>query len=350
MIFEVYLLQPEQREVSAESILEILASDPRYRATSRDPFQRLYSHPDTGTKFEVLVLPPPPDEQAPLGENDTEEHDEALDEDDAASEVSDAESEAAGDELPGDEAGLGASESAPDEPTNAAPVTLRLPLACPSFFGEEALAVAQELAAKLGLELAGDVPSAADLLPAWQAANRKAADELLQKGFALKVWTPERASSWHRYGLGRESLAQNLAPHGVDVPVLQAALHENEIKTLVTWQEGASTLLPRCDLVLVDRERVKKSLLFSRRTRESGLIKGEKLWEILAPHSERIDIPVEALIFHASSPLPQSVAAALEVLLLEPAENARRRELLGVVDFEPERNAAGAAAERPGAP
>ena len=130
----------------------------------------------------------------------------------------------------------------------------------------------------------------------------------------------------------RESLSAELG-ESVHLPVLLAARHEGEVKTLVTWDAGMPVALPRTDLVLVRRERMKKGLLLTKRVVEEGLVPCAGVWDLLAPYSELRKEPLELLVFREASP-PQQVAARLEVMQLEPLAKARRQELTGVIDFE----------------
>ena len=306
--FEFYLLKTDEGPVDPSRLLDTLRKEGWIRHHQADPTRFIYRNDDTGVLFQVLIS---------LG------HDEALDAE--ANEGNEAESI----EPDGD-----------SEPAELAPVCLLIPIGCPSFFGREAIRAAERMAKAVGLELSagGDAghdraATPEDLIGAWERENQKGAFLLASEG-KLDVWPAEKADAWRRYGEARAALQENLAAEGVHVPRLQAARHEGAVKTLCIWREGTPAVFPETDLVLVERERERKGLIFSRRVAEHGLVSGAWLRDLLGRHAEARESPARLLIFRGPC-LPQEVAARLEVLDLEPVENARRTDLLGVVDFDP---------------
>ena len=233
------------------------------------------------------------------------------------------------------------------------PVTLSLPYLSPTFFVLEAMLFAARLgtAARLtadhwlgdeetGLEGGeGPPPTHQPLTPdqivaRWLAENNLA--YFLQKNpSAIVVWSPQRSSDWWAYGSHRAELEMELAADGVSAPTLQVAQYGDAVKTICVWEVGKPTVLPRCDLVLIRRCRVEKGIFWSRRVTEEGIATGERIWDLLAPFSEIRAKPAEILIFREAAKPPQQVAAELEERRVEPVGNVKRRELFGIVDFEP---------------
>jgi len=148
-------------------------------------------------------------------------------------------------------------------------------------------------------------------------------------------WAPEESEEWFRYGSGRAALEAELGPQGIAVPRLQAAKHGSRVRSLIAWDEGAPSVIPRSGLVLVRRERLRRGLLFLRKVKEEGIAEGSTLWSILEGASERREEPVPLLVYRGGAELPQEVAARLEVLDLEPVHCAKRTSLIGVIDFVP---------------
>jgi len=322
--FDICLLRTDGRPVECDRLRAALGELPLYPAKA-DPSRCLYRAVDTGVYFQVLLAP---ELIAWSGESEDE-----FVEDDADRDAME------------DESG----------PIEMPPVTLTIPLVSPSFFGREALNVAGQLVAAGNLTLGhaehqepggetgeGGASSPEEILANWDEANRRAAAAASDGGEQTKsasrvrptVWSRAAADAWWAYGRGRAALDAELALAGVKVPRLQAAWHEGRIKSLSTRDIGTSTVLPRTDLVLVRRQRERRGLLFSRRVLEEGIVSGERLWEILAAASELREEPVRLLIYREARFPPPQVAAALEVLDLEPLANARQTDLVGVVDFD----------------
>jgi hypothetical protein len=234
------------------------------------------------------------------------------------------------------------SDADEDAPTHdaidisVAPLTIMAPLLCPSFFGREAIGVASRLAGALGLDVvAGGLTAAPEILAEWERARREEAADLKDADRQrLAYWPEEKTESWWRYGSNCQALEAELAADGVHVPRLEAARHQGIVKSLVVWESGTPTVFPRTDLVLVRRERERRGLLHTRRVVEEGLVSGERIWEILASFGEIRNDPTSMLIFREARKPPQQVAAQLETLVLEPVTNAKKTELIDLIDFE----------------
>lgn len=312
--FEIFLLSPLDAPADVDRILSALRKNPWIRAQTQDPSRLLYHDRDTGVFFQLWCPLLAGGDAEVLEEEESGE----AEEEPASAGPTDATD-------PEDES------SGAEDAVSVPPVTITVPLACPGFFGREAAAAAAALAAEAGLELelAGEVRSGDSIAHAWEDANARAIQNPAQKGLA--VWPQETCDAWYRYGKGRTALAGELEAAGIAVPRLQAARFDGQVATLCAWAQGTPTVLPRTRLVLVTRERVKRGLLLTRKVREEGLAAGDRIWEILAPFSERRESPVELLIYREAS-LPQEAAAELEVLELLPLDDAKRTELLGIVE------------------
>src|SRR5262245_13181541 len=185
-------------------------------------------------------------------------------------------------------------EGESDSPEPEAPVVaMTLPTLCPSFVAREAIAVAAAIAGDAHLRLAhpetgeaetpggsGDPaapagPSPEALFAGWDRARREFARRIMDQGGKIEIplgkgaritvsltsWSPAKAESWWRYGLAREELAAALKDEGIRVPFLQTAFHGGSVKTLCDWETWGRAALPRTDLVLVRRRRLRKSFL-----------------------------------------------------------------------------------------
>ncbi len=314
--FEIYLFKTGDLPVNRERILEAFRSVGWIRQLRADSSRFLYRNEDTGVFFSILMVPLHADEDLQSVSDSEEESEEET-------------------------GGAEPVEAAPgEEPfdVEAAPITFTLPFPCPSFFGPETIAVAERIARAAGFDMSAGEHAAApsDVLAAWDRANHEAAEQCCAPDTCtpVTVWTQEASDHWWRYGLGREQLETELSAEGVHVPRLQAAKHGRRVKSLCIWDEGTPAVFPRTDIVLIRRERERKGLFFTRRVKEEGLVSGDRIWDILAPSSEVREAPARLLIFREAQKPPQQVAAQLETLILEPVENAKRTELLGVVDFD----------------
>jgi hypothetical protein len=339
--FDIYLLETGEHPLPAGAILDVLRSSP-LRFHAAEPGQCVYRNADTSVFFQVQLSPAV---VAILGGEP------AIEAEEASSDEGDDQVEAPGsaeEETSDSEEEASDSEGDGQQRVEMALVTISVPYGTPAFFGREAVAFAERLAGATNLRLehlphGGDGASGQEaaarahehtLLDGWQRGNRLAA----RQASALSVWSREQSEAWWAYGTACKALDAELAAEGIHVPRLQAARHEGAVKSLCFWEEGTPAVFPRCDLFLVRRERQRKGILFTRRIAEEGLVSGEKLWSILAPFSELRESPAPLLIFREARKPPQQVAAALEVLPLEPVEAARRTELLGVVDADPSRS------------
>jgi hypothetical protein len=342
--YDIYLLGSDDHALDSKGLLGVLGTLPLRRAVA-DPSRYFYRNEDTGVYFQILLSPEVVSTlQPPASDEDADPYEETSSAEDAEPEE---ESTTRADEL--DEPDPEADDSEEDEEDGEtfdiemAPVTLTLPLVCPGFFGREIVAIAERLADGGGLflghpghgegsdashEPANDGVTATDILTAWNAANRDTANAVREQGH-LTVWSEEKARSWWTYGTHRHALETELGGTGVYVPLLEVAFHGQQIKSLCSWDLITPVVLPRTDLVLIRLERQRKGLLFNRRVKLEGLVDGEMLWNLLAAFSEIRSEPTDLLIFRDAAKPPPQVAAALEVLSLEPLASAQRAELTG---------------------
>lgn len=378
--FEIYLVSPPGSAPAPERILAHLARDPRLRPSRQDPGRYLFQDEHTGTLFHVTVtqhegrqdLPRPgarwqeegveeglEEEMEGEREGELEERGEdgfegELDRQRGAGgrrEARDLRDEPAGRALrdEGEDEDEEEGEGEGSDPELAA-ISIFVPLLAPRFFGRVAASYARELAGALGLlvehlalstaaqgEVATEVLEDSPTLEArWDEMRRQAPLHLRMAG-PLCVWPQEKAARLHAFGSARPALLAELEREGVALPTIQAARFGDEVLTLTTWDATRPAALPRTDLVLVRRARLRKGLFFSKQVLEEGLILGAEAWDILAPFSEIRREPVEVLIFREASRPPQQLAAALEGLVLRPLTEARKTELVGVVESDAER-------------
>ena len=337
--FDIYLLRGEDGVFDAQGLLETLSQSP-IRSSADDPTRYVYSNPDTGVFFQVLLAP---EVLASWGRDARAEEETPTDEL--------TEEEDPGEEDPGEEDSReedpGADDAEDAAPLEIPPVTLAVPFGTPSFFGTEAAVLAEKMAhaARLRIEHSSFAPDPAEgpagsgktrndaLVESWMSSNRAAVSASRHPG-SLEEWSLDRAQYWLAYGSSCKALDAELGEEGVHVPRLQAARYQGKLVSLIPWEEGMPSVFPRTDLVLIRRERDRKGFLFTRRVTEEGLVSGDKIWDILAPSSEVREAPARLLIFREARNPPQQVAAQLEMLPLESVDNAKRTVLLGVVDFE----------------
>jgi hypothetical protein len=334
--FDIFLLARDGADIDARAVIDAIEGSGRAFHLRSDPGRYLYRNDDTGVSFHVMVSHEVL-ARRPQGESDGDDPGEETGE---TGPFLEEEEPARGDE--GEE--TEDDEAEDEEPFDVVtpPVTLTLPLLAPPFFIAEAIEFGLRVgeAARLVPEAAAiDAPPAEappsgrpveEIVSAWAAASRAALHEL-DGGSRVTEWSSRKAADWWDYGRGRARLEAELAPAGILVPPLRAAIHEGRVKSLVIWETKQPSVLPRADLVLVRRERGRTGLLRLRRTVEEGIACGERVWDLLAPFSELRTQPVDLLIFREAHKPPSQVAAELEVLRLEPVESVRRTELAGVV-------------------
>lgn len=363
--FEIYLLKRDEGALDAPRILQAVLSSGAIHPYQGDTGQAVYKNPDTGVFFSFVLSPEvaslwrsrlKAEASGELGEGgESEEDEESFGEEE--------------DEVEEGEEGEEEEGEAPFD-VEMTPVAINVPLLSPSFFCWEAIAFAERVAGAADLRIdhtvpedagggdgAHEAPSPQSVFSAWDRGRRELVRAALEQGPAgeparsqgscssrklpvgaenLAFWSPEKAEGWWRYGISRGALLRDLEADGVHVPLLQAAFHDGEVKTLCDFRIGAPAVLPRTDLVLVRRERERKGIFRAKKVLEEGIVPGEKVWTILSAASEYRKEPCEILIFLKASSPPAAVAERLEGLYLEPLESARRNFLLGVVDLKRE--------------
>jgi hypothetical protein len=244
---------------------------------------------------------------------------------------------------------------------------MTIPTLCPSFVAREAIDFAAAIARAAHLRLEhpeaaeGETPEGSGdpaapagpaspeaLFAGWDRARREFARRIIEAGGKIEIplwkgarimasltsWSAAKAEAWWRFGLARGELAAALEDKGIRVPFLQAAFHGGSVKTLCDWETWGPAVLPRTDLVLVRRRRLRKGFLKTKEVLEEGIADGARVWDLLAPLCERRSVPAELLVFPQAEPLPAAFAAGLDSLPLEPLDSARRAPLVGVVDFD----------------
>ncbi|HVR75945.1 MAG TPA: hypothetical protein VMT52_16555 [Planctomycetota bacterium] len=337
--FEIFLLRKEDpAPADSTAAIERLRTDERIRRYTRDPSRFLYQNRDTGVFFQLYLDGGVEEEVEDEEVREVRDGDGGGDgEDGVAEHTSDTEEE-------DEEAEEEAEE---DGEAELAPITLLVPLLCPTFFGSEAIEFAEMLARDLGLVVEHGAPVAAEdpeglaaeaghdgnLFESWKVLNRAAAMEH-RSTLPLTRWSERKCEEWRTYGTQRSKLKGELAGEGIEVPLLEAALHEDRVKSLCAWRPDMPAVLPRVDLVLIHRELTRKGLLFSKRSVVEGIASGDKVWDAFSEFAEVRLEPSPLLVFRGPYPRSPRWAQALEDLPLEPVERARKTELLGVIDFD----------------
>ena len=361
--FEFLLLGAPSGAFDAGAALDALHAGGRVQPLGSDLTHVIYRNPDTGVVFPLTLAARIADHWrarldgagedgyigAPLDQDQGNDGDDDDDEDEGEDDEDDED------------------EAFEIEET---PVVVNVPLLCPAFFALEAVDLALRVTAAAGLHLERPEPkegvappggadhhaeiTADGLLTEWDRARHALVGALFAQGdgkisftagsgcskvhgpsMDLTFWSPAKSDAWFLFGSARAALRRELEAEGIHVPILQAAAHQGQVKTLCDWRAGSPVALPRTDLVLLRRERSKKGLIFTRRVMEEGIVDGQVIWDLLAPHGEVRKEPSEMVIFrHPGSP-PQDVTARLKILATEPLESARRAALVGVLDFDP---------------
>jgi hypothetical protein len=355
--FDLFLVTPGDHPVDVGQLRDGLAAVPHLHQDAKDPGRFVYYNPESGTVFYLLVdeqyLPEPPRKE----QEEEEEEEELLDED--ADLASEAESSV---EDPGDDEEDAGDHGAVDEspPIDVPPLTASIPLFYPSFVAREALEVVTALREHASLAVIDPQEGGAgggdagdwrvdELFTSWLAAHPPAFAQLDDKERdRIEKWPRERAERFGAYCRHRERLARELEAAGLHVPPLFAARHRGETKSLVVWRSDTPAVLPRADLVLLQRPREKRGFFGHRSVVDELVVPGEVIWKILRPFSEERGEPVPLLVFHRAASPPAQVANDIADLDGEPAESARRTELAGIVDFEIPAAAAGTAVSQSG--
>ena len=350
--FDLYLDKNSGQLVDATKLLSVLAGFPHLRATADDPTLFLYRNEDTLVHFHILIdralLPPRilggedgSDEDHPAfvdvnpDEKDLEEpEDEPEDEEESENEEGEEEDE--------DEEEEEEEEEEAADPVYVPPLTFSVPLFRPSFFITELKSVIDAFRESCSLHILDPQSIAGDgdgdwseegLQENWRQIHGQVFEQL-KNPERLRRWSSEQSRRFFSYGTLRSRLVEQLSRDEIEIPPLQIALHQGRIGSLCVWDISRSTVLPRCDLILLRQPREKKSLFRRKMLYDEKLVPCDAVWNILGPfarfHSESTDY----LIYRKPEPEPYQVVSALEALEGEPATSARRTDLAGVVDFE----------------
>ncbi len=350
--FEIYLLKKTEGALDGSSVLEVLLQDGHTQPLPSDPVRAMYQNPDTGVFFQMTLAP----EIASLWRSRISRPGDEGEEEPSRAPADFLEEGSEEDR----EEGEGEEEAQFDIET--VPAILNIPLICPSFFGREAILLAEKIARAADLHLehspspgqsksepAPEGIPFTDFFEIWDQARRESVGILLaEKAGKLEVvfpgghiqatnltyWSERKASAWWSYGRARADLEGELRPEKIRIPALQIVYHKDEVKILCAWEVGTPTVFPRCDLVLLRRVRERKGLLRTKRTEEESLIKGDALWETLSRFGEYRKKPVEHLLVRDLQGSQDELLRQIDGLDRDPPGTARRTILLGVVDLE----------------
>jgi len=331
-MFDIFLLEPGGAALDPQRVIDtVLGSGPTRRGF-RNATQLFYRNDDTSVMFQVFLAPHVAEL---LGERAVEEEEDAPPEAEGESEAEGAEEEA--------------PEPAAVESAEFALVTLQVPVIRPTFFALEAIEYAGRIASALGLQMehasALDEPSdgtapasgsgtPAAVLESWLRSNRKATLAVKDRT-SLTFWPARKSREYWAYGRARSALAAELEPGGVRVPPLYLVARDSLKKTLFVWDQGTPSVIPRTDLVLVRRERVRSGILRSKRVIEEGIASGEALAEILAPSGEVRSVPADMIVWRGGPDTTKTVEERLGSLRLERADSVERTEPSNIVDVDP---------------
>jgi len=327
-MFDIFLLEPGgAAALDPQRVIDTVLEAGTVRRGLRATTQLYYRNDDTSVMFQVILAP---HVAGLLGEAAVEE--EAAD--------AQKEDEAASEEEP---------EAGTDEVVEFPLVTLHLPVIRPTFFALEAIEFAGKLSSALGLQMEhasvlDDAPEGAAsagsgegkpaaVLESWLRSNRKAALEVKDRT-SLTFWSARKSREYWAYGRARAALAAEFEPAGIQVPPLYLVARDSLKKTLFVWDQGTPSVIPRTDLVLVRRERVKSGLLRSKRVVEEGIASGEAVAEILAASGEVRSVPTDHIVWRGGPGTPRTVEDRLGSLRLEPADSVQRTELSNILDVD----------------
>ncbi|MCZ6794293.1 MAG: hypothetical protein O7J95_11840 [Planctomycetota bacterium] len=335
--FDLYLEIPPGQSVSGAAIFAALSSLPHLQVTVNDPSRFVYHNADTSVHFVILldgalISGPSGEEEEsdedelPYGEDDDEDYeddDEDYEDDDEDYEDDDEDDH---------------------EPVHSPPVTFSVPLFRPSFFVSELKEVIDTFRGNCYLELvnpqdgegdgeAADASSEDRLIATLEEAHRLVFGQVKDPE-RLERWSSEQSQRFFAYARRRADLARELTEENVAIPIVQPARHDGRVKSLCVWDTSQSTVLPRCDLVLLRQPREKRGLLGRKTVYDEKLVACEAVWNILGPFAEFRRTPTDYLIFRRPDPMPYQVTSGLDALEGEPATAAKRTELAGVIDFE----------------
>jgi hypothetical protein len=326
-MFDIFLLEPGGAALDPQRVIDAVLESGAVRRGIRNTTQLYYRNDDTSVMFQVILAP---HVAGLLGEAAVEE--EAV----YPQEVDEGASEEA-------------AEPGTDEAVEFPLVTLHLPVIRPTFFALEAIELAGRLCSALGLHMehasvldeALEAPAAAasggsapaSVLESWLRSNRKAALAVKDRN-SLTVWSARKSRGYWAYARARAALTAELEPGGVQAPPLFLVTHDSSKKTLFVWNQGAPSVIPRTDLVLVRRERVRTGLLRTKRVVEEGIASGEALVEILASSGEVRSVPADLIVWRGGPDASRAVEEKLGALRLEPADSVERTELSNIIDVD----------------
>ncbi|MEM7231353.1 MAG: hypothetical protein AAF517_04230 [Planctomycetota bacterium] len=328
--FDLYLDSPSG-DYDPQRLFELLEQHEHVHATPGDPSRFIYRNSETFVHFSVVV------DLSLLGRApvDEDEYDPYEDADERS--VLPDEADFAVDEEDDEEAEGDAADETPAMPT----VTVSIPLFRPRFFLSEAVSLLENLG---GLDLTFSDPHEEDEnAPSTPNFERLTANyETLHSTVlpnirdpeALTRWTDEQASQFVEYGKNRGAIASQLNDDSVEVPILQVARSENGVRSLCVWRTNQSTVLPKCDLVLMQVAREKRGLLGRKTVYTDKVVSGSELWTTLSNDSEYREHPVPHLVHRPKDPPSQDLVVALSMLDSADGDSVKRTEFAGVIDFD----------------
>ncbi len=344
--FDIYLA-PSEGPANWSALCDHLRGIPHLHRSPSEPELLRYFNRDTTTHFNI-VLGPEVLRAAFPSEASMPERIDALSEASGGTASSRADEEDDAEPYPPDDD----EEEFDDdgEPAELGPeipaVHLQVPLFRPTFFIREALALGEGLAEAAGAHLVSDADDgeggedgdnslgdAAAVETAWRAANR-ALFRTLDGRARVEVWSEDRCAEFYAYGAKLDELRRRFEPEGLEVLPIQLAAHGDGTQTLCVWRIDRPAVLPKTDLVLVERPSEKRGLLRRRRIEEI-IVSGKDVWDRVVPFAESQYDPVPMLLVRSAADSNAQLATSLEALEGVPASNAKRTQFgaASIVDF-----------------
>ena len=332
--FDLFLIPSAERTPDTTTIGRMLAESPWLIQDRSDPTQMIYQNQDNSVRFFIL-LDPALLQQAAADELDEFEDEDARVPTSVLPDTADLEQA----NLPGLEE---EEEEEPAPVMDIPTLTNNIPLFQPSGVAREAIAFFLGIAKEAGLDSIdpqaseeGDAGghNADELYDSWLKTQQAVFIELKGQLDFIR-WEDERSRNFFAYASSCPELREKYREENLEVLQVQPASYNEDVLSLCVWRTDVPAIIPRTDLVLLERVRQKKTFFGTRKVTDELLVTGDELWKILEPFSKVIDEPAPMLIFREAAMPPSQLSYDLEELTGENAAAAKRTEFTGVIDFD----------------
>jgi hypothetical protein len=194
----------------------------------------------------------------------------------------------------------------------------------PSFFAYETMPLVQRFCERFDLcveDLQEETVEAADashLIESWRLHNERAVRALSQEKedpVEMRYLPEERATEWWRYTSIQKKIEDSLTE---DLFVPTVIILEGQAKrpfTMIVWADGIAQFFPRCDYVLVQRD--KKKLFGSKE--EVGLVPFDAVMESISSHLDEYDLDGGSVKYLSPKKKPK-VVSAIQNFTLSPID------------------------------